>query len=722
MSFQEQVDPLVKNLQIAIDTLRSDIRRDEFEKTLEKIDEKFPFVDMSEFLKMYVDGEYSKMLIEKFHLSGYDEYYKLLQILKLPKKRKSTQKTVQSREINLQDVKLAKRYKFLQQILEKFHQPIKDKIIHNVLRSIIILYLYSDTHDFTTKETLVRSIPKAIRDFEHLILAPHTSLLTISDADITTMIDSILSNLQEEHFLKKSDSDKFKLEDYWLKIPEYIINIIHNREGITHQDLTAIIKKNIPILSQVPPSLLHIIMYDLISNSKIVKKDGYWKFRPYYDEYFTFDYHKNLILEKSNPHQKNTKFYGRKITPDEFIRELIYLEKGDFEDQDDQVTRIAGMILASAPMMAHPPNDLKEFDFMIDLTNYKFTPEQQKIISSLNIKIKSDRIYIKVMINEEVTIEKLSVLTLKLQQRGLHEQGFVIYFEYVGGLLEKMLQNNETIQLISDNKLREWCKITPIIPSRRGSVAIVRQGDRKGDIVKIKSVNYESGMADVVFLSDLIEETLYVGILEEIALASSMERFIDNSDQYFAFLIKLYKISTDESFRSTIVDNSMGFSRMKETPKIEIASDSNITCNFYGYTKSKIDLDDHPDKCTLIYSADDLFSCTCFQWAHQSKTHGLCEHLIFILNESVKSLLLSDTAQTECQLEKIEQKMDLFLNRMRYSNPDGSYVVCPHCDKTARILDEVINMFGYRQMNKNDKFSLRPQSRCTKCRRICTNS
>ena len=427
-------------------------------------------------------------------------------------------------------------------------------------------------------------------------------------------------------------------------------------------------------------------------------------------------------MEKSNPHQKNTKFYGRKITPDEFIRELIYLEKGNFEDQDDQVTRIAGMILASAPMMVHPPNDLKEFDFMIDLTNYKFTPEQQKIISNLNIKIKSNRIYIKVMINEEVTIEKLSDLTIKLQQRGLHEQGFVIYFEYVGGLLEKMLRNDETIQLISDNKLREWCKITPIIPSRRGSVAIVRQGDRKGDIVKIKSVNYESGMADVVFLSDLIEETLYVGILEEITLASSMERFIDHSDQYFEFLIKLYKISTDESFRSTIVGNSMNFSRMKETPKPRITLDSNIICNFYGYTKSKIDLDDHPDKCTLIYSADDLFSCTCFQWAHQSKTHGLCEHLIFILNESVKSLLLSDTAQTERQLEKIEQKMDLFLNRMRYSNPDGSYVVCPHCNKTACILDEVISMFGHRQMNKNDKFSLRPQSRCTKCRSIRTNS
>ena len=36
MSFQEQVDPLVKNLQIAIDALRSDINRDEFENTLQE--------------------------------------------------------------------------------------------------------------------------------------------------------------------------------------------------------------------------------------------------------------------------------------------------------------------------------------------------------------------------------------------------------------------------------------------------------------------------------------------------------------------------------------------------------------------------------------------------------------------------------------------------------------------------------------------------------------
>ena len=83
MAFQEPIDPFVEKLQILIDDLKQNINYNGFEEVLSKIDEEFPFVDLYEFLEMYVDGEYSKVLIEKFHLFGFTDYYKLLQILKL---------------------------------------------------------------------------------------------------------------------------------------------------------------------------------------------------------------------------------------------------------------------------------------------------------------------------------------------------------------------------------------------------------------------------------------------------------------------------------------------------------------------------------------------------------------------------------------------------------------------------------------------------------------
>jgi len=41
---------------------------------------------------------------------------------------------------------------------------------------------------------------------------------------------------------------------------------------------------------------------------------------------------------------------------------------------------------------------------------------------------------------------------------------------------------------------------------------------------------------------------------------------------------------------------------------------------------------------------------------------------------------------------------------------------CPNCGQRAYNLRGVEDTFGYRQMNKDDKFSLRRQSRCKKCR------
>ena len=133
--------------------------KQEFKGVLDKIHDMFPFVDLAEFLELYVSGEYSKEMIRRFNLSGYSEYNKLLQILKLGKKRKSKQKGIHSKEMNLTDAKLAKRYEYLTAALDKFGQYIKDMMAKSALRMIMTLQLYYSGNEFALKEAFAASMP-----------------------------------------------------------------------------------------------------------------------------------------------------------------------------------------------------------------------------------------------------------------------------------------------------------------------------------------------------------------------------------------------------------------------------------------------------------------------------------------------------------------------------------------------------------------------------------
>ena len=719
MAFQEPVDPFIEKLQVLIDDLKENISDREFEKILMQIYEEFPFVDLVEFLEMYVNGEYAKVLIEKFHLLGYNDYDKLLQILKINKKRRTDRKNSNAKKINLEDNKLSKRYKILDKVLTRFQKSIKNKMNYNTLRAVVILQLITNEKNYTNKEKILQLLPNSINDFEHLVNTTHKPLSTINDEKINELIEAILEELKENFFLEINSSNNFRLESHQLLISEYMFNTIQNREGITHQELMISIKEKLPILSQIPSALFEMTLDDLRINNKIIKNKGYEKWEPFFDQYFTFENYRKII-SGTDSFRKNRKFFGRKITPEKFITELVELEKGDFEDQDDQVTRIAGMILTNSNMMSHPPNELEDFDFAVNLSNYEFTKEQQQVIQNLNLEINSNTIYIKIMINKKITTSEISDLIFKLKARRQNEQGFIISFAGTEKLVEHILENNKIIQIISKRELEEWCKITPIIPSRRGAVAIIRQSDNRGSIVKIKSINYESGRADVILLPKMEENTQYIGALEEITLSVNIKKFVDYSNMYFQFLDKLYQISETDILKKVISDKSFISSRLK-TPQIVIVPDQYIECIFEKRFKTKIRFDVHPDKSSLRYSIDDLFSCTCFQWNQKSRTNGLCDHLIFTLNESVKKILSSENTSykinTEQHLKKIEQRMDLLLNRFRYTNQDISKEAkCPHCGITAHNLTKVKNVFGYRQMDKDDKFSLRRQSRCKKCR------
>ena len=711
-AFREPVDPYIADIQRAIDELSDREDAHKFKSTLEKIYQRFPLIDLVEFVELYVDGEYVKDLIKKFNLSGYTDHKSVIQMLKLEPKRRSNQKGAKSRDMNLADQRLASRYAYLKQRLSMFNQYTRDRIAYNTLRMVITLQLYR-TESFVSIDAITKTIPTTIAQFGQVMPEHSGSLLNLGRKQLADLTRSILADMDADSLLEADNDGKVRMDRYQTKLPHHVVGTIRNRAGITHQDLADTIRKKLPAMMHMPQALLQLTLDDLISDYKIIRKEGYWKLRPYLNEYFVIDDYKTI---NEQMHSKKRKFFGRRIGPDEFIKEITMLEKGDFEDQDDQVTRIAGMIMSRSNMMKHPPNDLTGFDFAVDLSGYEFTQAELKIIDDLGLVMRSDTAYIKLMIDKKITVKMLKEMRTILSNRGRGEQGFIISFLRPNKEVRSLMEKDKTVQLISKRNLREWCKITPVIPTRRGAVAVVRYGDHKSCIVKVESVNYESGLADITMFDRSVATTQYIGALEEITLDVGIERFVDYSSKYFRFLNKLWQISMTTKFKEIVAVGRTSFNEVQ----IPTGMSDGVVRGNVGKNVVVVDLTTSPDAHSLEYSTDGIFSCTCLRWKRMSKTEGLCIHIIIIINEAVKRILASSGTvpdeEIEIMLSKIEYKMDVFLNRLRYSSKSDT-VKCPNCGTTASTLNEAKNVFGYRQMNKNNKFSLRCQSRCKRCRR-----
>jgi len=719
--FQEPTDPFIDKLQYFIDDLKKNIDYQEFDKTLKIIDEKFPFVNLLEFLDKFIEGEYSKNLVTKFHLAGYSDYYKLLSILQLNKKRLYNKSAI-SRKMNLTDKDLSDRYYSLYDLFSKFQNLIIDRISYNTLRAVIIFYLFSNMESFSNKKQIIESLSQTINDFERLIYASHTPLSSLDLQTIESFVDSIILELQNNYSLEVDSSGNFRLAKHYLHLSNYIFNILQNRiKGITYQDLIIVLREKLPLLSQIPLTLIEITVHDLIADRKIIKKDGYWKFKPFSDLYLTLDNFRNFGTENLyESHVKNRTFFGRSILPDEFINEIIQLRKGDFADEDDQVTRIAGMILPSTNMLNWPPAELDGFDFSVDLTSYQFTREQKQLIKELDFQIVSPTIHVKVMIDEEITLNYVNKLIVQLEKRNKNEQGVIISFTSISDSVTELLQQNKIIQIVSKSALRKWCKITPVIASRKGAIVVIRQGDYQGNIAKIKSINYESGLTNIVLFPQMKNATQYIGSLEEIDLHANTAKFAEYSDIYFQFLEKLYQISDPDLFNKIITKHANQLEVVNMKRQIDFIPNVSLECAFNDDHTSKVSFTDQLDLNSLNYTTEDLFFCDCSHWNKNSRNNGLCEHLIFTLNETIKYILSPKSnlwnSNVSYHLKLIEQKIELFLKRLRYSNIDNQNAECPNCGQTAYTISGVEDTFGYRQMDNNNKFSLRRQSYCKRCR------
>ena len=505
-----------------------------------KTAKKYPVLFLPVFIEDFIRGMPSSKLIRKYELLNFNNLSSFVNSLKM-KSRQFKDSNLSVKDKNLQDPDQRERYHFLSKFANLLYDPLENLLNHNILQGLVSYtvlkhtYIPSEniqdyvmnTHDAMSKEIAMLSEKDRMSSFEKYL-----------GDGLRIKINDIVSSLHEQGLVVVREGDVSVTSGY-TKFIEHVYDILKNeKNGIPYATLQRKILNKFPLL-QLTVSSVQIFentLDSLESKNLLIRKKSFWKYFSSYDHLFATENYQTMMsdLVQQRIESGRTKFFGRKISPELFLEELESLEYGDLDDEDDQVTRIAGLVLSDVVMLQSPRESMEEFDFVMDLENYNLRPEQEGIMKKLNFKVDSSIFHCKAMINTKVTLPILSNLASALPAG---EQGVIFTCKPISPAVSEIIENDKTVQIIDRYAICDWCTITPIIPCRKNSMARVRYGDSMGKIVLVKSLNYESGLATVETVPDSQEILIPIGSIEEmLPNVSSLDDFDAVSENYLSFL------------------------------------------------------------------------------------------------------------------------------------------------------------------------------------------
>lgn len=596
------------------------VKINKFISIIEKINDRYPFLHLPSFIHDFVKGMYSKKLLTKYHLRNYDELkYIVEKILKLDFKRKKSSEN--NLKENLQNLELSKLYNFIIEHSQNFNHEIFTLLNHNLLRATIILYLLKNNGTFT-KQDLIKNIEFFSHNFQNKIrLLDDKDISDIFNEYINNNLEIKINNIISSLISKKEIrqdiiSNELSLGKDYTRIPNIILETIHEaQQGIIHVTFHKKLLHRLPLLQLIPMmGIWESALLELEEKGEIIRKKTFWKFSPYQDQLFSKENYDNImsIIKQQTVNYGKTKFFGRNIVPDRFIEELEILDRGNLDDVDDQVTRLAGLVLADSVLLQSPPEELREFDFAIDISNYRFRQEQIEAMKEINFEVIGNIIHCKVMIHEKITKELIEKLKENIPQG---QQGIIFSFMPISNIVKNLISKDKIIQIIDKTGIRIWVSITPVVPIRLNSISKVIYGELRGKIVQVKSLNYESGLASVIEIYSNIETNVFIGSLQEINLyESSPQDFKSYSKNYCDFLNILTNNSSTEDFEGGLFDETViDFARKSKKYKIKLKNN-----------QVEIDLSE--------YRLRTIFKCSCYHWIDTSHSFTFCKHFIAALN------------------------------------------------------------------------------------------
>lgn len=592
-----------------------------FFEIISKLNYRYPLLHFSEFLNDFFSGYFTKKLIKKHHLnSGIELWYIIESIFKMePRREKSKTKTALKQ--NLEIKKNTILYQIFFNLSKKYSTELSLSYNYNLLRTFLILYfIETNSKSFEKKEILsfITSNFKIVKTLEIEFI--RNSFLHFLETDIENKIQKIIKHLKNMNLISLPRANRVYIHFSKSEISDSIFKIINNsKAGIYFDNFKrSLVKKHLFLLLIPEMGLWETLLIDLEKTGKIVQIKAYWKYSPARDQLFTknnLEFMLELIRKDEQEQAKygKTKFFGRSIKPDDFIAELNELEKGDFEANDDQVTRIAGLVLAESVKLQAPHENIPMFDFSIDMKNYRFRPEQMDAMKKLDFQLISEIIHCKVMINEKINKKLLSQLKNYLPK---NHQGVIISFMSIPNSLKSDLNSDKTIQIINEEGLKIWASITSLIPSRISSISKIMFdpfNDLMGNIARIDSMNYETGMANVTLIPSGDEFNVYIRSLQEIPLFVTPQNYFTCSKNYYKFLEILSNLTDDENFKTGIFKNQiLSYEKKSKQTWIFKTLSNNVKIQLFGN------------------STRDCLECDCFSW--QNESSQLCSHLVSCLD------------------------------------------------------------------------------------------
>lgn len=417
--------------------------------------------------------------------------------------------------------------------------------------------------------------------------------------------------------------DKYKLKHNFNSIETNIKEIVYEsgKEGITFYKLMNELNKKIDFIFSIPSyRLINNILNKFVEIEIFKVESGFRNSDELSRRFFTkVNYYEQNPIANSN----NTKFYGRPNDAIQFIHDIRFLIKGDFGDEDDQVTRIAGLILAGTQKMVAEPETLMEFDFAVSMDGFVPTEEQIKQMKENDLQIYPDTkiIHIKVAINDEIDSKLITKLKMILPD---NEQGMIITYAKMDKKTNEILKKDKDIQIIDKKLLHLWAETIPTLPSRKGSNVKIMEGKHLGGIGRLINIDYITGKATLDLISYDTNIVEYIKSIEEINLFDDpiQDNFIILHDNYNEFLKTVRNNSNSIEFNKAIINAQTvdekffppndNWSINKITPFIVESKNTRTTISIKENKFNKI------------------FSCTCEFFKENNK---LCYHLISILNE-----------------------------------------------------------------------------------------
>lgn len=614
----ETFEKLTKKKIMCITDYRKMLNRQNFVEQIKKINQKNPFIYLPYFLEDFIQGMPTGELEDKYHIWNWMDHRLVTHnVLQFNEYRYINTKYNNPLELNLKNFEWKHKYENLVDNCKFFRDELDELIFNNVLNSGIILLLMDK--ELEQKEIVeeIKRIKEHYDRYNFLNDDQNSKKLigifnNLLESNLENRVDDILSSLKQEDVIKRAGKGTRKLITGFNMdlIKKNIIQELKLKNRLSYVSLRNLITEKFPGLRLIPKFNVFEYSWRELEEEKEISIEYVSSKR---NDCFIFlnETHKKISIDIQNieTEQKKIPFVGRKIDPDQFIIELLELDKGDFNDTDDQVTRMAGLVLAESIKIQSPHEQISDFDFIVNIKNYDFRPEQLEAIAKLNFEINSEIIHVKVMIDDKLSYTKYLELKNKIPP---NEQGILITFQKISNQIKDDMKNDSTIQIIDEEGVKTWVYITPQIPARVNSISKITfdpLSKLEKKIVKVNSVFYETGIAIVSVFPEMKEATVLVRALEEIPLfLEGVNNFYEYANQYSDFLTILFITSAYDDVIDGIFKNELKkLSSSKDFFKLEF--DYNIVeFNFSHYIKRGI------------------FNCNCIKYAENNL--NFCKHLI----------------------------------------------------------------------------------------------